>query len=299
MPRGGDLSSTGGRVGSYPQADSPDQGDFRADPNVSGWVQDRSMERSPQPLEPLERDLDALRAAWADSLPAFGAIAGTTQVELEQMSDSGWCRSPTCWRGCAVMPRRCWPGWPPRWRDARGPSSATSGSRRRRASTTRCGSSQRRPGRPAAMRRSSSASARPRPSGRRSAASGCASKHPHVAAALQTAAIGIDAASAITSMLERVALRADPAHADVAEAALVELAPRFRSNSSCAACARPRPGSTPTVSSPEKSSCAASVRSPCARRQRNGSPARQARPRVGRADQGGDRGTRERRAAPA
>ncbi len=36
--------------------------------------------------------------------------------------------------------------------------------------------------------------------------------------------IGIDAASAITSMLERVSVRADPVLADIAEAALVELA---------------------------------------------------------------------------
>jgi hypothetical protein len=44
------------------------------------------MER---PLHPLERDLDALRAARADSMPAFGAITGSVQVEVEQMTDAG------------------------------------------------------------------------------------------------------------------------------------------------------------------------------------------------------------------
>ncbi len=50
------------------------------------------------------------------------------------------------------------------------------------------------------------------------------SRHPHVAAALESGEIGVDAASAITAMLDRVAVRADPALADVVEAALVDLA---------------------------------------------------------------------------
>ena len=45
------------------------------------------MEQPPHPLQSLERDLDALRAAWADAMPAFGALPGGAQVELEQMSD--------------------------------------------------------------------------------------------------------------------------------------------------------------------------------------------------------------------
>ncbi|MUN08949.1 DUF222 domain-containing protein [Agromyces luteolus] len=52
------------------------------------------------------------------------------------------------------------------------------------------------------------------------------SRHPRVAAALESTRIGIDAASAITSMLDRVRWRADPAAADTAEAGLVELATR-------------------------------------------------------------------------
>ncbi len=45
-----------------------------------------------QPLQPLERDLAALRVAWAEALPAFGVIAGGVQVEVEQMSDAGLVR---------------------------------------------------------------------------------------------------------------------------------------------------------------------------------------------------------------
>ncbi|RXZ48382.1 HNH endonuclease [Agromyces binzhouensis] len=52
------------------------------------------------------------------------------------------------------------------------------------------------------------------------------SRHPHVASALESGLIGIDAASAITSMLDRVGLRADPELADTVERALVELASR-------------------------------------------------------------------------
>ena len=44
------------------------------------------MER---PLHPLERDLDALRSAWAGALPAFGQLGGSVQLEVEQMSDPG------------------------------------------------------------------------------------------------------------------------------------------------------------------------------------------------------------------
>jgi hypothetical protein len=47
-----------------------------------------------------------------------------------------------------------------------------------------------------------------------------------VAVALEAATIGIEAASAITSMLDRAAYRAEPSRADVVEAALVDLAAR-------------------------------------------------------------------------
>jgi hypothetical protein len=49
-------------------------------------------------------------------------------------------------------------------------------------------------------------------------------RHPHVAAALTAGTIGVAAASAITTMLDRVALRADRAQLDDAEQALTEQA---------------------------------------------------------------------------
>ena len=48
--------------------------------------------------------------------------------------------------------------------------------------------------------------------------------HPHVALGLAAGGLSVDAASAITSMLDRVALRADPAKADAIEKVLVERA---------------------------------------------------------------------------
>jgi 5-methylcytosine-specific restriction protein A len=50
-------------------------------------------------------------------------------------------------------------------------------------------------------------------------------RHPYVGAALQSAAIGTIAAAAIVSMLDRVALRADPAALDRTEKTLVDAAP--------------------------------------------------------------------------
>jgi hypothetical protein len=40
-------------------------------------------------LAALERDVAALRQAWAGALPAWGAVGGVAQVEVEQMSDPG------------------------------------------------------------------------------------------------------------------------------------------------------------------------------------------------------------------
>ena len=50
------------------------------------------------------------------------------------------------------------------------------------------------------------------------------SRHPHVAAALEAAKIGIEAASAITSMLDRASVRAEASRVGFVEAALVDLA---------------------------------------------------------------------------
>ena len=66
------------------------------------------MEQPPHPLQPLERDLDALRAAWGDAMPAFGALPGGAQVELEQMSDAGLVGVTDLIAACVAMPMRCW-----------------------------------------------------------------------------------------------------------------------------------------------------------------------------------------------
>lgn len=182
------------------------------------------MERSPHPLTPIERDLDALRGAWADSMPAFGAIPGSTQVELEQMSDSGLVAvtdllarvrrdaEAVLARVAAEVARRSGPEFGDiglaKARGFHNPVrliAASTGSTRSDAAKL--------------IGVGTATAERQTFGGER-----VASKHPHVAAALQTTMIGIDAASSITSMLDRVALRADPALADVAEAALVELA---------------------------------------------------------------------------
>ncbi|WP_353828133.1 HNH endonuclease signature motif containing protein [Agromyces sp. SYSU T0242] len=52
------------------------------------------------------------------------------------------------------------------------------------------------------------------------------SRHPHVGAALAAASISVEAASAITSTLDRASARADDARVDRVESALVELAAR-------------------------------------------------------------------------
>lgn len=52
------------------------------------------------------------------------------------------------------------------------------------------------------------------------------SRHPHVAGAVAAGQVSVDAASAITSMLDPVAMRADPTLADATEVALVGLACR-------------------------------------------------------------------------
>jgi hypothetical protein len=45
-----------------------------------------------QPMRTLERDVEALRSAWAGALPVSGMLVGAAQVELEQMSDAGLVR---------------------------------------------------------------------------------------------------------------------------------------------------------------------------------------------------------------
>lgn len=55
-------------------------------------------------------------------------------------------------------------------------------------------------------------------------------KHPHVAAAVASGAIGMTAASAIITLLDRLAVRVDPTRLDAAERELTELAPGLRAD---------------------------------------------------------------------
>jgi hypothetical protein len=175
-------------------------------------------------LAGLERDVAALREAWAGSMPAWGAVRGDVQVEVEQMSDSGLMRvtdalaqirrdvEAVLTRVAAEVTKRSGPEFgdiglakaqgfhnPARLIAA---STGASRADARRLITV---------GTVIAQRQTFSGERLP-------------SRHPHVAAALEAASIGIDAASAITSMLDRASARAEASRVGNVEAALVELA---------------------------------------------------------------------------
>ena len=176
------------------------------------------------PLASLERDLAALRAAWDGAMPAFGTVAGSAQAEVEQMGDPGLVAVTDALarvrrevdgllaRVAAEVARRSGPesgdtglakahGF---HNPVRLIAAATGGSRSEAARLIAVGA--------ATAERSTFTGGR------------APARRPHVAAALGSAAISLDAASAITGMLDRVAPRADPGLADTAEAALVRLA---------------------------------------------------------------------------
>jgi hypothetical protein len=179
------------------------------------------MER---PLHPLERDLEALRAAWTGSMPAFGAADGSAQVEVEQMSDAGLVdvtdvlaqvrrdADALLARVAAEVARRSGQEFGDtglaRANGFHNPvrliAASTGASRSDAAKLIAVGTA-------TAERRTFVGERVP-------------SRHPHVAAALGPAEISLEAAAAITAMLDRVAIRADPELADRTEATLVGLA---------------------------------------------------------------------------
>ncbi|MEV1129276.1 DUF222 domain-containing protein [Agromyces sp. NPDC049794] len=179
-----------------------------------------------QPLLTLERDVAQLRAAWAGAMPAFGALEGATQVEVEQMSDTGLVRVTD-----ALARVR---------RDAEALLARVAAEVSKRSSTELGESSLARAhGFHNPVRMIAASTGASRGDAAKLIAVGTAtagrqtfggdrvpSRHPHVAAALETGGIGVDAASVITAMLDRVRLRADPALADTTEAVLVDLAER-------------------------------------------------------------------------
>ncbi|GAA1058247.1 HNH endonuclease [Agromyces luteolus] len=179
-----------------------------------------------EPLATLERELGALRVAWGEAMPAFGSIPGDAQGELEQMSDPGLVRAADglaslrrgvdalLARAAAEVARRSGPEFgelglakAQGFHNAgRLVAASTGASRGDAARLIAVGS--------ATATRETFVGGRMPP------------RRPHVAGALDRSAISLEAASAITTMLDRVALRADPALIDVAEAALTELAER-------------------------------------------------------------------------
>lgn len=175
-------------------------------------------------LESLEQHVEALRAAWVDAMPAFGAPAGDAQADLEQMGDAGLVRvsdvlarirrdaDALLARAAAEVSRRSGPEFGETglaksqgFQNAtRFVAASTGGSRHDAARLIAVGAA-------TAERASFTGERLP-------------SKHPHVARALRGGEIGLEAASAITAMLDRVAVRAEPDLADRVEAALTRLA---------------------------------------------------------------------------
>ncbi|WP_172979817.1 HNH endonuclease signature motif containing protein [Agromyces agglutinans] len=192
------------------------------------------MEQLPTPtpraslagLAALERDVAVLGEQWVGAMPAWGATAGSAQVEVEQMSDPGLMRvvdalarvrrdaDAMLARVAAEVAKRSGPEFGDLgFAKAQGfhnPTrllAASTGASRADASRLIA------VGTATAQRQTFSGERLP-------------SRHPHVAAAVEAATIGLEAASAIVSMLERASARAEVGHVDVVEAALVDLAGR-------------------------------------------------------------------------
>ena len=179
-----------------------------------------------QPLQHLTRDVEELCAAWVGAMPGLGAIEGSVQAEVEQMSDEGLVRVTD-----SLARLR---------RDAEGLLARVAAEVSKRSSRDSGESGlARAQGFHSPVRLIAASTGASRTDAARLIAVGTAtaerqsisgerlpSRHPHVAAALDSGTIGVDAASAITAMLDRVRMRADPVLADSIEAVLVDLAGR-------------------------------------------------------------------------
>ncbi|GLI28290.1 HNH endonuclease [Agromyces rhizosphaerae] len=173
------------------------------------------------PLAALAAHVDALGGEWVGALPAGGGVRGDLQSEVERMSDAGLVRVTDAVaqvrRDTEALLARVADEVARRSRSefgseglakqqgfhnpARLVASSTGGS---------TGDAMRLLSVGAATRERESFSGERMPA-----------KHPSVAAAVGSGSISLDAASAITSMLERVALRADPEAMRGVEATLV------------------------------------------------------------------------------
>lgn len=177
-------------------------------------------------LAALDRDVAALREAWEGALPAWSADDGAVQVDVGRMSDPGLVRVTDALAKvrrdvdaalagvAAEVARRSGPEFGDiGLAKAQGFHNAT------RLIAAATGGSRADAHRLIAV--GSATSERQTFTGER-----LPSRHPHVALALGAATISLDAASAITAMLGRAAMRAEPSRVDVVEAALVDLAGR-------------------------------------------------------------------------
>ncbi|MET1017368.1 MAG: DUF222 domain-containing protein, partial [Leifsonia flava] len=179
---------------------------------------------TPAPLASLQQDVAALAAAWAEALPAFGVIPSDAQGSFELMSGSGLVSVTDALtrlrrttdallvRAAGEVGRRSGPEFGTEGlakkkgfsTPTKLVASSTGGSTGEAARFLAVGAA-------TASRQDFSGQARP-------------ARHPHVAAALDAGLISVDAAGAITGMLDRVAPRADAAVAEGIEKILAERA---------------------------------------------------------------------------
>ncbi|WP_173922573.1 AI-2E family transporter [Agromyces sp. Marseille-P2726] len=199
----------------------PVQTPFLRATNVSGSVQTRDME---SPLAQLEAHVADLRETWAGALRAPGRVEGGAQSAVEQMSDDGLVRATESIaqlrrhaeallaRVAAEIEKRSHRGF-----GVEGLAKARGFHNPARLVAASMGISRGDAAKFIAV--GSATSALRSFTDERGPA-----RHSHVASSLDQGRISIDAASAITTMLDRVGPRADPERSDATEAALVQLA---------------------------------------------------------------------------
>ncbi|RZS64833.1 HNH endonuclease [Agromyces ramosus] len=175
-------------------------------------------------LHSFRRHVEELHAAWAGGVPASSHVGGDAHAEVEQMSDDALVRVGDLLARvrrdaeamlalvAAEMSRRSGPEF-----GETGLAKAHGFHNAARLIAASTGGSRHDAGRLIAVGRATA-------SRRAFGGERLPARHPHVAAAIRAAEISLEAASAITAMLDRVSVRADPARADDVESALVALA---------------------------------------------------------------------------
>lgn len=190
-----------------------------------------------QPLQPLENDLESLRATWAGALPAFGHNgAARSRADRPRADLSGVSRDVAAMSDAGLVAAA--DALARLMRDTEAVMASVAGEVARRSPSElgKDGLAKRQgfqnPARlvAAATGGSVSTAARMVQVGRATAERQSLTgetlppAHPHVAAGLASGDVSVDAASVITSMLDRVGDRADPATADAVEEVLASRA---------------------------------------------------------------------------